>query len=131
MTKAKDSHILQIAGLMQVRAWQEKNLPIEFSLLAYDLLICACFHTLSGSPLNYKQIFLSLPYSKNGIRNQLNKFIADGWLEIRLKDTDARVRYVVALPKLLTLMDHYVAVREIHSYRSDEKLVVDQDASVN
>ncbi len=131
MTKAKESHILQIAGLMQVRAWQEKNLPIEFSLLAYDLLVCACFHTLSGSPLNYKQIFLSLPYSKNGIRNQLNKFIADGWLEIRLKDTDARVRYVVALPKLLTLMDHYVAVREIHSYRADEKLVVDQDASVN
>lgn len=131
MTKAKDAHLVQIAGLMQVRAWQEKNLPIEFSLIAYDLLVCACFHTLSGSPLNYKQIFLSLPYSKNGIRHQLNKFIADGWLEIRLKDTDARVRYVVALPKLLSLMENYIAVREIHCYKADDKLEVDQDASVN
>ena len=116
---------------MQVRAWQDKNLPIEFSLLAYDLLICACFHTVSGSPLNYKQIFLTLPYSKNGIRNQLNKFIAEGWLEIRHKDADARVRYVVALPKLLDVLNDYLAVRKIHCYRTDDVLVVDQDSSVS
>ena len=131
MTKTKESHLVQIAGLMQVRAWQEKNLPIEFSLLAYDLLICACFHTVSGSPLNYKQIFLTLPYSKNGIRNQLNKFIAEGWLEIRHKDADARVRYVVALPKLLDVLNDYLAVRRIHSYRTDDVLVVDPDSSVS
>jgi hypothetical protein len=116
---------------MQVRAWQDENLPIEFSLLAYDLLICACFHTVSGLPLNYKQIFLTLPYSKNGIRNQLNKFIAEGWLEIRHKDADARVRYVVALPKLLDVLNDYLAVREIHGYRTEDVLVVDQDSSVS
>lgn len=131
MTKAKDSHILQIAGLMQVRAWQEKNLPIEFSLLAYDLLICACFHTLSGSPLNYKQVFLSLPYSKNGIRNQLNKFVAGGWLEVQTKHTDARVRYVVALPKLLNVLDDYIAIRKIHCYSANDGLAVDPDSSVS
>lgn len=130
MTKTKDGHLVQIAGLMQVRAWQEKNLPIEFSLLAYDLLICACFHTLSGSPLNYKQIFLSLPYSKNGIRNQLNKFIADGWLEIRQKDTDARVRYVVALPKLISAMDDYLEVRSVHNYKTIDDQMVDEQTKV-
>ena len=117
MTK-QDGQLVHLAGLMQIRAWEEKHLPIDASLLAYDLLICACFHTLSDAPLNYKQLFLTLPYSKNGIRKQLNKFVADGWLEICTDVDDKRVRYVVALPKLLNAVGSYLEVRAIHCYRN-------------
>jgi hypothetical protein len=129
MTK-QDELLVHIAGLMQVRAWQDKHLPIEFSLLAYDLLICACFHTLSGTPLNYKQLFLTLPYSKNGIRKQLSKFIANEWLEICTDTYDRRVRYVVALPKLLDVLKDYLELRKIHYCGTGGVLVIDQGSSV-
>jgi hypothetical protein len=130
MTK-QEAHLVHLAGLMQVRAWEEKNFPIEASLLAYDLLICVCFYTLSDAPLSYKQMFLTLPFSKNGIRKQLNKFVADEWIEICTDVADKRIRYVVALPKLLDVLNDYLAVREIHGYRTEDVLVVDQDSSVS
>lgn len=110
MTK-QDGQLVHLAGLMQIRAWEEKNLPIEASLLAYDLLICVCFHTLSDAPLSYKQMFLTLPYSKNGIRKQLSKLVADRWIEICTDVDDKRIRYVVALPKLLDVLNDYIQIR--------------------
>lgn len=91
-------------------------MPLEQSALAYDLLTLASHHTISGTPLSLKQLFLLLEYSEAGVRKQLRRCIKDGWLRLDGSTNDKRVRVVVAEPKLLQTLTDYAELLK-NSYR--------------
>jgi hypothetical protein len=103
-------------AILNVRNWEEDNLPLEQSALAYDLLTLASHHTISGTPLSLKQLFLLLEYSEAGVRKQLRRCIKEGWLKLVGSKKDKRVRVVIAEPKLLQALSDYAELLK-HSYR--------------
>lgn len=94
-------------AILTVRNWEEDNLPLEQSSLAYDLLTITSHYTVVGTPPSLKQLFLLLDYSEAGVRKQLRRCIKEGWLRLDGSDVDKRVRVVIAEPKLLLAMKDY------------------------
>ena len=103
-------------AMLTVRDWEEVNLPMERSALAYDLLAVTAHHTVVGTPLSLKHLFTLLNYSEAGVRKQLRRCIRDGWIGLESVSNDKRVRVVVAQPKLLlALKDYADLLRNVYS----------------
>jgi hypothetical protein len=94
-------------AMLTIRGWEEENLPMERSALAYDLLAVTAHHTVGGTPLSLKHLFTLLNYSEAGVRKQLRRCIRDGWIGLESVSNDKRVRVVVAQPKLLLALKDY------------------------
>lgn len=102
--------------MLTVRYWEEENLPMEGSALAYDLLAVTAHHTVIGTPLSLKHLFTLLNYSEAGVRKQLRRCIRDGWIGLDRVSNDKRVRVVVAKPKLLlALLEYADLLRKVYS----------------
>jgi hypothetical protein len=103
-------------AMLTVRDWEEENLPMERSALAYDLLAVTAHHTVGGKPLSLKHLFTLLNYSEAGVRKQLRRCIRDEWIGLERVGHDKRVRIVVAQPKLLlALKDYADLLRNVYS----------------
>jgi hypothetical protein len=103
-------------AMLTVRDWEEENLPIERSALAYDLLAVTAHHTVVGMPLSLKHLFTLLNYSEAGVRKQMRRCIRDGWITLESVRNDKRVRVVVAQPKLLMALKEYAdLLRNVYS----------------
>jgi hypothetical protein len=89
------------------RQWEESNLPLSQSRIAFDLslFIGSCY--LSKTKLTHKLLFNSLNYSERGIRNVLDQFVTGEWCSIVVNDTDKRCHLVVATQKLMTALSAY------------------------
>jgi hypothetical protein len=95
-------------ALLKVRNWEQTNLPLVQSALAYDLIVWIAHHTVSGSPLSLKHLFILLNYSEAGVRKHLRYLIRDGWISLEGVSNDKRIRVVIAKPKLLLTLKEYV-----------------------
>ena len=104
-TFANSSHFFQ--NLLAVRQWEEAHLPLDGSLLAFDLLTVTAHHTMLGQALNLKQLNTQMNYSEAGVRKQLKRCLEQGWLELQAGQNDKRVKYVVATPKLLKILSNH------------------------
>lgn len=93
--------------LIQLRAWEKSNLPIEQSALALDLFLVIAHNTLRDQPLTLKQLFNSVDFSEAGIRKHLKRFLAEGWCSLEGSAKDKRLRQVVAQAKMLAALDRY------------------------
>ena len=103
-------------AMLIVRDWEEENLPMERSALAYDLLALTAHHTVVGTPLSLKHLFTLLNYSEAGVRKQMRRCMRDGWIGLESVSNDKRVRVVVAQPKLLmALKDYADLLRNVYS----------------
>lgn len=91
-------------NLLAVRQWEDAHLPLDGSLLAYDLLTVVAHHTMLGQALNLKQLNTELNYSEAGVRKQLKRFIAQGWLELKNNKNDKRVKFIYATSRLLKIL---------------------------
>jgi hypothetical protein len=94
-------------AILQVRSWEDANLPMEQSTLAFDLISLVTHQTIHGAPISLKHLFISLNYSEAGIRKQLRRCIKEQWLRLVDSTTDGRVRLVIAEPKLVALFHEY------------------------
>lgn len=94
-------------AILQVRSWEDANLPMEQSTLAFDLISLVTHQTIHGKPISLKHLFISLNYSEAGIRKQLRRCIKDEWLRLDDSTLDRRVRLVIAEPKLVALFHQY------------------------
>jgi DNA-binding MarR family transcriptional regulator len=97
-------------AILEVRTWEDAHLPMEQSMLAYDLLALVTHRTVHSQPISLKHLFILLNYSEAGIRKQLRRCIRDEWLRLEDGTQDRRVRYVVAEPKLVALFECYADV---------------------
>jgi hypothetical protein len=93
--------------LIQLRAWEKSNLPIEQSALALDLFLVIVHNTLRDRPLTLKQLFNSVDFSEAGIRKHLKRLLAEGWCSLEGSAKDKRLRHVVAQAKMLAALDRY------------------------
>jgi DNA-binding MarR family transcriptional regulator len=91
MTEEKTIIIQAIFNLNQ---WVKENLPIENSLIAYDLILLLSIYSYSKNNINVKNLFSSLPYSHTAIRHHYQRLINDGWIEHYLDTKDKRIKYV-------------------------------------
>ena len=92
---------------IKTRHWEEANLPLSQSRIAFDLalFIGSCY--LSKTDLTHKLLFNTLNYSERGIRNVLEHFVVGGWCQIVVSDADKRCHHVVASQKLIESLFAY------------------------
>lgn len=94
-------------SVMNIRFWEEKNLPLSQSRIAFDLLLFIANCHYSETHLTLKYLFNSLNYSERGIRYVLEQFVSNGWCDIVGSCTDKRFRHVVASEKLTIAFESY------------------------
>lgn len=75
-------------------------LPVGTSLVALDILLAVALIGLRNERVTVKGLFSSLPHSVMGIRHNFDRLIADGWIELKQVEFDARIKYVQPTRKL-------------------------------
>ena len=98
------------SSLLEVRAWEKKNLPSPQSYLAYEIFLLVCHSTLEGQPFTLNQLFHTISYSETAIRRQLSTLIEDKWFVLIGGQNDKRLKLVVAEEKSLKLIEQYACV---------------------
>ncbi len=105
-----------ICALLELREWESEHFPLCSSIGQSVFAYIAKQH-LSGNTPTVKQLIHDLEgYSRAGIRLQLKRLEAEGWIELTNGMSDARNRHVATTSKL----DHLP-----HAYKSEvrKKLV--------
>lgn len=101
---------LLIEAIFRLRAWCSKNLPIENSLIAYDLLLLLSIHNYSNGHITVKQVFASLPYSYTAVRGHYQRYVNEGWIEHYPDPKDKRIKYVRPTQKFVEMINLYTNV---------------------
>lgn len=96
-----------IESILSLRQSLQKYLPIENSLIAYDLILLLSIHNYSQGHITVKQLFKSLPHSATAIRYHYTRFINDGWIELYLNSKDKRVKFVRPTQKFIEIINAY------------------------
>ncbi|MBU3617854.1 hypothetical protein [Polynucleobacter sp. JS-Fieb-80-E5] len=110
-----EKHPLLIESIFRLRKWVKENLPIENSLIAYDLILLLSIHNYANGHVTVKQIFASLPHSSTAVRSHYQRFIDDGWIEHYLDPQDKRIKYVRPTGKFIDLINSYIeTIEEIY-----------------
>jgi hypothetical protein len=97
-------------SVMNIRFWEEKNLPLSQSRIAFDLLLFIANCHYSDTHLTLKYLFNSLSYSERGVRYVLEQFVDNGWCEVVDSTSDKRFRHVVASAKLTNAFEAYESI---------------------
>lgn len=104
----KSKVLLISKNIKEMRLWEEANLPVSQSRLAFDLLICVVNHHYEEKDLTLKIIFNTLDYSERGIRYVLDYFIKCGWCAMELHKNDKRFRCIKATALLIDKFEEYI-----------------------
>ena len=97
-------------SVIAIRYWEEKNLPLIQSCIAFDLLLLIANCHYSDTNLTLKKLFNSLNYSERGVRYVLEQFISNEWCQVVGSSIDKRSRNVVASKKLTSTFEAYQAI---------------------
>ena len=101
-----------IEAILSLRQSFQKYLPIENSLIAYDLILLLSIHNYSKGHITVKQLFKSLPHSTTAIRSHYTRFINDGWIEVYSNLEDKRVKFVRPTQKFIEVINAYTQAAE-------------------
>lgn len=101
-----------IEAILSLRQSFQKYLPIENSLIAYDLILLLSIHNYSKGHITVKQLFKSLPHSTTAIRYHYTRFINDGWIEVYSNLEDKRVKFVRPTQKFIEVINAYTQAAE-------------------
>ena len=101
-----------IESIFALRSWCKDNLPIENSLIAYDLILVLAINNYAKNNISIKELFASVPHSYTAVRGHYLRFVNDGWVEHYLDESDKRIKYVRPTTKLVKTMNEYAAVTQ-------------------
>ena len=102
-----ETHELMIGGIFALRTWCRDHLPIENSLIAYDLILALAINNYAKNNISIKELFASVPHSYTAVRGHYLRFVKDGWVEHYLDASDRRIKYVRPTPKLIRTINAY------------------------
>ena len=105
MLRKPDS--LVVDSIFSLRAWCRENLPIENSLIAYDIILILAIHDYSQSQITVKQLFSSVPYSYSAVRTHYQRLLTDDWIELCSDEKDRRIKFVRPTQKFFTAISKY------------------------
>src|ERR1035437_8913852 len=97
-------------SVINIRIWEERNLPLSQSRIAFDLFALIANSKYTQRPLTLKDLFNSLKYSERGIRYVLEQFVEGGWCEAICDAEDRRCRCIVATKRLTDAFEAYEQV---------------------
>jgi DNA-binding MarR family transcriptional regulator len=108
----RENHALMIEAIFKLRQWCQTNLPIENSLIAYDLILLLSIHNYSNGHITVKHLFASLPHSATAVRYHYQRFIDDKWIEHYPDTKDKRIKYVRPTEKFIAIINAYTEETE-------------------
>jgi DNA-binding MarR family transcriptional regulator len=108
----RENHKVTIDAIFGLRQSLEKYLPIQNSLIAYDLILLLSIHNYSEGNITVKQLFNSLPHSATAVRYHYKRFIDEGWIENYMNPNDKRIKYVRPTSKLIQVVNFYTQETE-------------------
>ncbi len=103
----RNNNYVIIEAIFNLHQWVKENLPIENSLIAYDLILLLSIHSYSNNKISVKNLFSSLPHSPTAIRYHYQRLINDGWIEHYLDAKDRRIKYVQPTTKFIETINVY------------------------
>lgn len=77
------------------------HLPIENSLIAYEVILIAMKFHVEKEELPLKVIFSNKNFTEMGARYHLNRLIKNSWLDSERSQSDLRVRVISPTKKLI------------------------------
>lgn len=108
--------------LLDVRKIISEELPVDESIITYDLILLVLAGHFNDKHVQMKSVVCMLPHSKTGVRYSCKRLVEDGWIEKAANGSDARVRLLVPTDKLLNCCSSFVdRVLELSSTLSDRK----------
>lgn len=99
------------ARSLALRQWERQNLPIEASLIGFELFMRLAEWSAAGQrdrTTLLKQLYLALPYSEKGVRLHLRRLEAAGWVKVHRGTTDSRGAQVELSDVAWELLSSYV-----------------------
>ncbi len=96
-----------ISKLSALRGCGEEHLPIDKSLVAYDLLLQVMIAYKTNQTLTVKTLFASVPHSYTAIRHHYKRLLSDGWLGHKSDQLDARIKYIEPTAKLIKTIERF------------------------
>lgn len=96
-----------ISKLSALRGCGEEHLPIDKSLVAYDLLLQVMIAYKTNQTLTVKSLFASVPHSYTAIRHHYKRLLSDGWLGHKSDQLDARIKYIEPTAKLIKTIERF------------------------
>jgi hypothetical protein len=109
------------ARLLKIRKWEEKNLPLSQSRIAFDLFILIAFSYEANQPYTLKELFNSLNYSQRGVRYVLDEMIDNGWCLLVENGHDKRFKFVIGTDLMESkLLEYRSMVLSLYKESFDE-----------
>ena len=96
-----------IQAIFSLRKSLGEHLPIQNSLIAYDIILLLSIHNYAQGNITVKQLFNSLPHSATAVRYHYSRFIKDGWVETYMDTKDKRIKYVRPTYKLIETVNSH------------------------
>jgi hypothetical protein len=83
-------------------------LPIETSLIAYELILMVMLHFSLEKDLPLKIIFANKNFTEMGARYHLTRLIKNGWLKSERSSDDLRVKVTKPTSKLISTFEIFL-----------------------
>lgn len=96
---------------LALRQWERHHLPMESSLIGFELFLKLAQLSASGrsgQTTLLKQLYLALPYSEKGVRLHLRRLEAAGWIRVQRATKDSRGAQVELSDMAWRLLADYV-----------------------
>ena len=124
----RENHTLMIEAIFRLRKWTQKYLPIESSLIAYDLILLLSIHNYSNGHITVKQLFASMPHSASAIRFHYQRFIAYGWIENYTDPKDKRIKYVRPTVEFIQAINAYTLEMESIIFETSHRTITEGES---
>ena len=110
-----------LKAIVGIREKSARHLPIDNSLIPFDLLFKVGLAHATCEQLSVKSLFSNLPHSEMGMRYHFTRLLERGWLEVLPSPVDRRSKVVQPTEKLLNrLVELESEVRHLLSYDRDK-----------
>lgn len=96
-----------IESFMEVRQWQDANLPIYGSFIGLDLILFLSRSQVKNTPYSLKDVFHSLRYSEGALRIFIRRLEKDGWVRLETWPGDRRNKKIIVNDNLIKAIDTY------------------------
>lgn len=96
-----------IESFMEVRQWQDANLPIYGSFIGLDLIIFLSKSQVKNTPYSLKDVFHSLRYSEGALRIFIRRLEKDGWIRLETWPGDRRNKKIIVNENLIAAINEF------------------------
>lgn len=115
------AHMLElIDGLVNIRLWQDANLPVYGSFIGFDLVLFLSRSRFLSAPYSLKDVFHSLRFSEGALRIFIRRLEKDGWIRLETWPGDRRNKKIIVEDALIDAVEDY--------FRRLAELPLDPDA---